>query len=172
MKLFTAVLIGIVALAVSCTTPVTPAVTATPVLTIATLQPAASPTQVPTSTPTPTDTAQPPTAASTKTELPTAVSSPTTAPTAMPNVVYITYQDFEIVPAQTTIKVGTEVVFLIKSASHMFHQPYTFDQRDPFQSAVGLGDGTTFAHTFTVPGTFTIACGYHNNMIASVTVTP
>jgi plastocyanin len=137
---------------------------------IATLQPTAAPTQAPTRVPTATNAAQPPTAAPTNTEPPTAVPSP--AATATPNVVYITYQDFEIVPAQTTIKVGTRVVFLIKSASHMFHQPYTFDQRDPFQSAVGLGDGTTFAHTFNVVGTFTIACGYHNNMVASVTVIP
>lgn len=95
---------------------------------------------------------------------PTAASGGPTAPTA-----FITYQDFEILPSQSTIAAGTNVIFLIKSASGAFHQPYA---ANVFQAPGQLGEGQVFAWKFDQPGTFTVLCGYHSNMQASVTVTP
>jgi plastocyanin len=127
------------------------------------------PTNPPTQAPVATNTAQPPTAAPTNMRAPTAESSPTTT-FESPAVKYMYYRDFEIIPETVTIRVGTKVVFLIKSESKMFHQPYTFDTKDPFESPVGLGDGTSFAHAFNVVGTIVIHCGYHDNMKATVNV--
>ena len=103
------------------------------------------------------------------TELPTQV--PTLAPTATPGTVFITYQDFEIVPSRVTIPVGTTVVFLIKGGFLSFHQPYNFDPPNVFESPSGLGDGASWSYTFNDPGTVTIRCGYHGEMVAIITVT-
>ncbi len=101
------------------------------------------------------------------TEPPTLV--PTLVPTATPGTIFITYQDFEIVPGQVTISIGATVVFLIKG--HL-HQPYNFDPPDTFESPAGLSDSTSWAYTFNEPGTVTIRCGYHSKMVATVIVTP
>lgn len=172
MKLLLTVLIGVMALLVSCTAPATPAPTAAPTVARPTLVPTNPPTSTPTNAPAATNTAQPPTAAPIDTAVPTVESSPTAAAKPTAEIVYMTYKDFEIVPAEVTIKAGTKVVFLIKSDSKMPHQPYTFDTKDPFESPAGLGDGSSFAHTFKVVGTITIHCGYHDNMVAKVNVTP
>jgi plastocyanin len=172
MKLLLTVLIGVAALLVSCTAPGTPAPTLAPTAVLPTLPPTTRPTDVPTVAPAATNTAQPPTAAPVDTLVPTAEPSPTIAAKPTAEIVYMTYEDFEIVPAEVTIKVGAKVVFLIKSDSKMLHQPYTFDAKDPFESPAGLGDGASFAHTFSVAGTITIHCGYHDNMIAKVNVIP
>jgi plastocyanin len=171
MKITLVALIGIAALIVSCSAPVAPTATTAPTVRAPTLAPTNLPTQAPTAAPAATNTAQPPTAAPTNTSVPTVEPSPTIAAKPTAAIVYMTYKDFEIVPAEVTIKAGTKVVFLIKSDSKMFHQPYTFDAKDPFESPAGLGDGANFAHTFNVVGTVTIHCGYHDNMIAKVNVT-
>ena len=56
---------------------------------------------------------------------PTATPGPTATPTVAPTTapVFVTYRNFEIVPAQTTVKVGTTVTFLIQGS---LHQPYNF----------------------------------------------
>jgi plastocyanin len=114
------------------------------------------------------------TATTTPTEAPTEppTSTPTQAPTATPGTVFVTYQDFEIVPSQITIPVGTTVVFLIKGGFLSFHQPYNFDPPNVFESPSGLGDGATWSYIFNEPGTVTIRCGYHSEMVATVVVTP
>jgi plastocyanin len=87
--------------------------------------------------------------------------------------VFITYQDFVIVPAQQTIKVGTRVTFLIRSASGSFHQPFNFTPPNTFEAPPELGDGTSFSFTFNEAGTITILCGYHEaDMRASLTIEP
>ena len=123
----------------------------------------------PTAEPSATATLEPgATAAPTATPAPaTATPEPTTAPTAAP--VFITYRNFEIVPAQTTIKVGTTVTFLIQGA---LHQPYNFTAPNTFESPANLGDGTSYSFTFNEAGTVTILCGYHANMSATVIVQP
>jgi plastocyanin len=172
MKLLLTVLIGMAALLVSCTAPATPALTLAPSTVPPSLVPTTRSTDAPTAAPAATNTALPPTAAPIDTQVPTAEPSPTIAAKPTASIVYMTYKDFEIVPMEVTLKVGTKVVFVIKSDSKMFHQPYTFNQKDPFESPAGLGDGTSFAHTFNVAGTITLHCGYHDNMSAKVNVTP
>jgi plastocyanin len=137
---------------------------------------ASSPTPPPTVTRGPYPAAASPTAATIK---PTAIPSdtaipntPTPAASATAATVFMTYQDFEIVPAEMTIKVGTKITFLIKSASGAKHQPYSFDPPYHFDSPNNLGDGTSISFTFDKPGTINLLCGYHRNMHATLTIEP
>ncbi len=113
----------------------------------------------------------PPTVPPTETAIP---DTATPAVTATPGTVFMTYQDFEIVPAEMTIKVGTKITFLIKSASGARHQPYSFDPPYNFDSPNNLGDGTSITFTFDKPGTITLLCGYHSasQMHAKLTIEP
>lgn len=104
-----------------------------------------------------------PTAAPTQ-PAPTVAAGAPTAPTA-----FVTYQDFEILPSQSTFAAGANVIFLIKSASGAFHQPYA---ANVFEAPGQLGEGQVFAWKFDQAGTFTLLCGYHSNMQATITVTP
>jgi plastocyanin len=104
-----------------------------------------------------------PTAAPTQ-PVPTAAPGGPTAPTA-----FVTYQDFEILPSQSTIAAGANVIFVIKSASGAFHQPYV---ANVFEAPGQLGEGQVFAWKFDQAGTYTLLCGYHTNMQATMTVTP
>ncbi len=114
------------------------------------------------------------TTAPTATEAP----SPTPAATSTPATVFITFQDFEIVPGQTTIKAGDEIMFLIKAGLFGKHQPYSSFPDNTnlsglFEAPNNLGDGTSYSFTFTTPGTYTIRCGFHpNDMVGTVEVTP
>ncbi|MEP7359348.1 MAG: cupredoxin domain-containing protein [Anaerolineales bacterium] len=104
---------------------------------------------------------------------PTAIpDTPVPAASATAATVFITYQDFEIVPAQATIKVGTKVVFLIKSASGTNHEPYSTTPPYNFDSGGGLVDGQSYSFTFDKAGTITLLCGYHGNMQATLTIAP
>ena len=115
---------------------------------------------------TPTDTPLPPT--------PTPSRTPTA--TAAPLFAAVTYQDFEILPAALTIKVGTTVIFRIRSASGAFHQPYTPGFQNPgpndFEAPANMGEGAQFSFQFNQAGSVTLLCGYHGNMLAALTVTP
>jgi plastocyanin len=110
---------------------------------------------------------------------PTATSAPTSTPavTATPKTEFITFQDFEIVPASKTIAAGTKVVFLVKTNGTHCHEPYSSypDRTDPsglFDSGP-LQNGESFEFTFTDPGTYTIRCGCHpDSMVGTITVTP
>lgn len=86
--------------------------------------------------------------------------------------VVVTYKDFEIVPAQLTIPAGTMVVFRIESASGALHQPYNSEPPDAFEAPADLSDGSSWSFTFTEPGTVTIRCRHHDQMTATITVTP
>jgi plastocyanin/uncharacterized membrane protein YozB (DUF420 family) len=99
----------------------------------------------------------------------TPIPTPTVGPTATPGPVTVIYRNFEIVPNNIVIKVGTTIIFLIKDA---LHEPYTFDDAPAFDSGPNLGDGSTYQRTFDNTGAFTILCGYHANMSATLTVTP
>jgi plastocyanin len=105
----------------------------------------------------------------TATPIPSPVPTDPAAPTATTGPVFITYRDFEIVPAQTTVKVGTTVVFLIQGS---VHQPYNFTAPNTFEAPANLGNGTTYQYTFSTAATTTILCGYHPNMTATVVVAP
>ncbi len=86
--------------------------------------------------------------------------------------VVVTYKDFEIVPAQLTISAGTTVTFLVESASGALHQPYNSEPPDVFEAPADLSDGSSWSFTFTEPGTVTIHCRYHDQMTATITITP
>jgi plastocyanin len=94
--------------------------------------------------------------------------APTKAPAPTPKPVFITYSNFVINPPQTTIKVGTTVVFIIQKGPH---EPYNATGSDQFDSGTGLVD-TTYSFTFRQAGTITILCGYHNNMTATLVIQP
>ena len=176
MRLAIVVILGPAAILIGCTAA-TPQPAPTQTQPPATDAPAVEPTAVLTEPPPPTATSthtpEPPTHTPTATATQAPAETPTTAPTvaALPDA-SVTYQDFEIVPASTTIPRGARVVFLIRGAPGSFHQPYSFDAPNRFESPTNLGDGATYAYTFNEPGTVTIGCGYHANMVATVIITP
>ncbi len=184
MKLFMlTLLVGLACALTSCVTA-TPAVSPTPLVVLASTatQSPPTPTALPlTATSAPTVTAPPsPALSDSSPRAPTATPaasltpapSATLAVSATPARAFITYQDFEILPAQTTIKVGAQVIFLIKAGAAIFHQPYNFTAPNTFESPAGLGEGTSFAFTFSEVGTVTLLCGYHPNMQATLIVEP
>ena len=85
---------------------------------------------------------------------------------------FITYKDFEIVPRTVTIKVGTTVVFLIEAGFLVSNQPYNFNAPNVFESPANLGNGKSWSYTFNEPGTVTILCGYHSEMVGTIVVEP
>jgi plastocyanin len=99
----------------------------------------------------------------------TPVPTATVGPTATTGPLNVIYRNFEIVPNNIVIKAGTTIIFFIQDS---LHEPYTFDDAPAFDSGPNLGDGTTYQRTFNNVGTFTILCGYHANMSATLTVTP
>ncbi len=101
----------------------------------------------------------------------TATLAPAATNTSPP--LFITYRDFEILPAQTTIKVGTRVNFLIESASGAFHQPYA-GAAAPFifEAPPGIANGQSWPHTFDTAQTLTLLCGYHPEMRATLVIEP
>ncbi|MBI2975432.1 MAG: hypothetical protein HYY33_00610 [Chloroflexi bacterium] len=178
MNRLIAIALAAILLLTACGAPTPPPPTVFPTLP----PPAAATVQPPTApVPPPTRTAAPATAVvETPYEVATAaptVASPTTAPPTA-SVVYMTLQDFVIVPDTLTVPVGAKVIFLIKSAPGGFHQPYSsfpdnFNESGLFSAPSGLGDGTSYAYTFTTAGTYTVRCGYHPAaMVATITVTP
>ena len=113
----------------------------------------------PTETPAPADT-----------PVPTETQPPATE-TPASGTVNVTYQDFEIIPSNIRIKVGTKVTFLIKSASGDCHEPYSSyaDRTDIsglFDSGA-LRNGASFSYTFRKAGTITIRCGCHPEMMVA-----
>jgi plastocyanin len=102
---------------------------------------------------------------------PTAFAYPveTATPASSAGPITIIYQDFEILPASTTLKVGTVVTFLIKGSKH---QPYNFTAPNTFEAPPNLSDGASYTYTFAEAGTTTILCGYHRDMQATVVVEP
>lgn len=181
MNRLIALALAAIMLLTACGAPTTPPPTVFPTL----LPPAAATVQPPTApVPPPTRTVAPATAVvETPYEVATAapaVASTATAPNQTPtaSVAYMTLQDFVIVPNALTVPVGAKVIFSIKSAPGGFHQPYSsfpdnFNESGLFSAPSGLGDGTSYAYTFTTAGTYTVRCGYHPAaMVATITVTP
>jgi plastocyanin len=167
MRLFIALSLGVAALLIGCTTAA-PQPSAAPTQAATRAVPADPPKELPTQPPTE---ARPP-GAVTPTKFPTARPTAAAVPDATPAGAVITFQDFEIVPAETTIPIGKQVTFLIKGAPGSLHQPYNFDPPNVFESPAGLGDGAIYTHTFNEPGAVTLLCGYHPNMVATLIVTP
>lgn len=184
MKRSLIAIVTISIIAVSCSAPVTttvaPAATEPPVA--ATIAPTIAPTDSPATEPVATKPPEPTatldsygdatatSAPPTDTPVPAATDTPAVPPT--PATVYITYKDFEIVPRQVTIKVGTTVVFLIEAGLLVSHQPYNFTGVNQFEAPANLGNGTSWSYTFNEPGTVTVLCGYHAEMIGTVIVEP
>ncbi|MFQ5408263.1 MAG: hypothetical protein ACE5FI_07575 [Anaerolineales bacterium] len=184
-----ATLMVLTALLMAACSPPTPEPTATPLPPTDTAipDPTAAPTDVPTEAPTEVPTEAPtdePTAESTAEESTGESAAPeapaatdTTEPTSEPLAqVFITFRDFEIVPAVSTVKVGQPVVFLIESASGANHQPYTPGFQNPgpndFEAPSNLVNGTSFTFTFSQAGPVTLLCGFHDNMVAQLIVEP
>jgi plastocyanin len=107
------------------------------------------------------------------TQSPTQAQAPTEAlpvATETAGLVIVVYKDFEIQPAETTVKVGTSVNFYIQDS---VHQPYAGSAAPfIFEAPNNLAVGSTWPHTFDTPGTFTLLCGYHDNMSGTLIVTP
>jgi plastocyanin len=102
---------------------------------------------------------------------PTDTPDPTDTPaaTATTGPVLITYRNYEIVPASTTIKAGTAVTFVIEGD---LHQPYAGAAAPFIFEAPNNLQNTTWTITFNTPRTMTILCGYHANMNAQLIVEP
>jgi plastocyanin len=83
----------------------------------------------------------------------------------------VTYKDFEIAPAHLTIAAGTTVMFLVESDSGAHYKPYNAEAPNLFE-APDMTSGSTWSFTFAEPGTVVIRCRYHDQMIATITVTP
>jgi plastocyanin len=178
------VLLGVLAGLAACAAP-TPAPTPAP--------PTRPPAFTLTASPAPTDTTAPPTAAASATVAPatailtatftpavtdtpapsdTPAASATPAATRTPARAFITYQDFVILPAVSTIKAGTPVTFLIRAGLFTFHQPYNFTAPNVFEAPANLGDGAAYSYTFNEPGAVTLLCGYHADMRATLVIEP
>jgi plastocyanin len=110
-------------------------------------------TTVPSETPVPTETLPPPTE------------------TPASGTVTVIYQDFEIIPSNLRIKVGTKVTFLIKSDSGDCHEPYSsYPDRTDISGLFDSGalrNGASFSYTFRKAGTITIRCGCHPEMMVA-----
>jgi len=81
------------------------------------------------------------------------------------------FRDFEIIPAKITIKVGTKVVFQVKSASGDCHEPYSsYPDRTDISGLFDSGalrNGASFSYTFKQPGAITVRCGCHPDMMVA-----
>ncbi|MBP7693526.1 MAG: hypothetical protein KA764_16505 [Anaerolineales bacterium] len=169
--------LGVILGAAAClTAPAAPTSTTAPTAAAPTRTAAASATTRPSLTPsqrpataTPPATATRPAATATA---PNTATAPPTPAAVTPATVYITYQDFAILPAETIIRAGAPVVFLIKAGLFTFHQPYNFTAPNTFEAPASLGDGATYTHVFTEPGSVTLLCGYHPEMRAQLIVQP
>ncbi len=145
-----------------------PAVEQTIVPPPATEPPTAGPTQIP-STQVPTIPGSTP--------APTEAVTATVAASPTPGIAYMTFQDFAILPNQITIKAGTKIVFLIKSASGTCHEPYSSFAGNTNLSGLfdsgALRDGDSYSYTFVQAGSYTVRCGCHPDiMVSTVEVTP
>jgi plastocyanin len=127
-------------------------------------------------TPTPAASATEAVAVPTDTLVPSATPIPTETlppPTETPatGIAYMTYQDFEIVPAKIRIKVGTKIVFQVKSDSGDCHEPYSsYPDRTDISGLFDSGalrNGASFSYTFKKPGTITVRCGCHPEMMVA-----
>ncbi len=101
------------------------------------------------------------------------VPTATVGPTATPGPVTVIFRNFEIVPSQLTIAVGTKVIFVIQDSRHEVYQSFPDNTEIAGFDSGPLDPGQQFALTFNTPGTFTIRCGFHpNQMVMTITVTP
>ena len=96
--------------------------------------------------------------------------APTATPAATAAPAFITYGDFTVNPASTTIRAGTQVTFLIRDS---IHQPYA-GAAAPFifEAPPGLEPGSSWSYSFNQAGTFTLLCGYHSTMNGTLVVQP
>jgi plastocyanin len=131
----------------------------------------------------PTDTAVPPTVAPTNapapptkaltaptkvpTKRPTPVSVPTKAPTKAPApaVVYVKVVDFAFDPPSITIPAGTKVIW-----TNIGPTEHTVADKDVNWSSNILNKNDAYSHVFTQPGTVTVICTLHPDMVSTVIV--
>jgi plastocyanin len=130
-------------------TPIPPTDTAVPTKAPAapTKAPAA-PTKVPTKRPTP---------------VPVPTKAPTTAPA--PAVVYVKVVDFAFEPATITIPAGTKVIW-----TNIGPTDHTVADVDVTWSSDILHKNDVYSHVFTKPGTVTVICTLHPDMVSTVIV--
>lgn len=69
-------------------------------------------------------------------------------------------------PAELTVSVGDTVTWTNTDDS-----PHTVTAADGAFDSGNLESGATFSFTFTEPGTYTYVCQYHDEMMATITVT-
>jgi plastocyanin len=74
--------------------------------------------------------------------------------------------DFAFQPANLTVPVGANVTW-----TNTGKRPHTVSADDGSFDSGRLDPGEQFSHTFTQPGTYTYHCGFHPEMIGTITVT-
>jgi plastocyanin len=134
--------------------------------------PTKRPTPVPAPTKAPTTAPAPPTKALTAptkvpTKRPTPVSVPTKAPTKAPApaVVYVKVVDFAFDPPSITIPAGTKVIW-----TNIGPTEHTVADKDVNWSSNILNKNDAYSHVFTQPGTVTVICTLHPDMVSTVIV--
>jgi len=83
---------------------------------------------------------------------------------AAPN--QVTISNFLFAPATLEVKAGTEVVW---ANQDNFDHWVLADDKTSFDSKT-LGEAATYAHTFTIPGTYPYFCNIHNQMKGAIVV--
>jgi plastocyanin len=120
----------------------------------ATATPTATPAPLPPATPTPSATATP---------LPLSTATPT--PAAMQ--ISATIQNVAFSPNPITIGLGSTVTW-----TNLDVVTHTVTADDGSWGSSTLGQGGTYSHVFTSPGTYTYRCAIHLYMMGTVVVTP
>jgi plastocyanin len=106
--------------------------------------------------------------APTATPPPTATPVPPTAtPTPAPGQVSATIQNVTFSPNPITVARGTMVTW-----TNLDGVPHTITADDGSWGLGTLGQGATYSHVFTSPGTYTYHCALHPFMTGTVMVTP
>src|SRR3954454_10968484 len=73
--------------------------------------------------------------------------------------------DFAFQPANLAIPVGSTVTW-----TNTGQRPHTITAEDGSFDSGRLDPGEQFSHTFTEPGTYSYHCGFHPEMIGTITV--
>jgi plastocyanin len=78
-----------------------------------------------------------------------------------------TIQSFAFSPNPLTIALGSTVTWTNRDGA-----PHTVTADDGSWGSSTLGQGGTYSHVFTSPGTYTYYCAIHPSMKGTVVVTP
>jgi plastocyanin len=95
-------------------------------------------------------------------------TSPDVTPDASTSELIVQIKDFEFVPAELTIPVGSTVIWVNTGAT--VHTTVASVDGDKYWDSNIMNPGDTFSFTFTEPGTWDYICGIHPDMKATIVV--